>query len=177
MRRVLKLKLHLHQGPFILWLQWLRLSPLHFIHPASSVQWMNKLSLFFKHTLPLHYPSPCSWHYSCHLDPSSFFPPVDSLAQATSLLEILPWLPQQLIIPSVGYTLKKKNYMVLTMLYCKSLFKYITSSPRLWVPQGQRQCLPLPFPCYVNFKNYWSYTCIMKKFKIEKRLQNKAKKK
>ena len=38
MRGVLKLKLHVNQGPFIVWLQWPPLSPLHFVLPASSVQ-------------------------------------------------------------------------------------------------------------------------------------------
>lgn len=105
MREVPKIKLHLHQGPLIIWLQWPPLSPLHFMYPASNRQRKNRRSLFFKHMLPLHYPSPCIWHYSCYLDTPSFFPYVDFTVQPKQHLSCEFFrLPQQLVIPSIGYT-------------------------------------------------------------------------
>ena len=103
MRGVLKLKLHVNQGPFIVWLQWPPLSPLHFVLPASSVQWMNKLSPFFKHTLPLHYPSPCTWHYSCYLDPSAFFLPVTSPSSPSNISPIYSFLTSATVSHSLHW--------------------------------------------------------------------------
>lgn len=95
---VLKLKLRVYQGPFIIWLQWPPLSPLHFIHPVSSVQRMNKLSSFFEQPclcIILHLAIQIFLH-SSYLWTSQSSP--SNIPRIDSFLT-----PASVIIPSIGY--------------------------------------------------------------------------